>query len=536
MDIYEGETIKIEMQNFVASSGFVDFTSTDFKSVEWRQDNVCLILEVNRKIEQGALIQVTIRPDAIQLPETGVLRRSILISTGAVSGPVEPVSMVFTPIGSFTSTPSLHFSVARARELTDIDIQFRATMPLEKGETVYVVLPGFSRKGFDLTSTGGSQSVQNLEIGGGLADVSPDLAIRRATWSDTNENLILYIDKHVPANTQVSVKVTKSHASGPMLQMPLRGVRTNDPGIAISSYAKAGIVLNTPIQNFPPVGYFETSDISFDTAKAGAMSNIDISFAALMNVKSREAVVIGLPGLKYSDSISDVVDISDSVWGVRDLFHPTWNRSTGEIVLEARQNVAAGRTIHLRISNFTLPDAGIQSNFLFCTFPVSPYPKVFRSECLAGERSTCECEECPLMQCNAENAGDALQSCKGLPYLRTLAEDGPVLPTRFKVVQAVGSLDKANVDYGPMRAGDVIEFNFSFVPGLPLNVGDSLVLYLQGFRGSPITNKRLPGTHNFGNVTYEPSSSSEFAKLTIVVWPECVSAGKASQVLWRFPS
>ena len=134
------------------------------------------------------------------------------------------------------------------------------------------------------------------------------------------------------------------------------------------------------------------------------------------------------------------------------------------------------------------------------------------------------------MQCDAENAAVASQSCTGLPYLRTLAQDGPVLPTRFKVAQAVGAFSDVKVDYGPMRAGDVIEFNFSFVPSMSMNVGDSLTLYLRDFTGPPITNQKLPGSHNFGNATYEAASPGEFSKLTIVVWPDCIPAMTASQV------
>ena len=369
MGLYDNETVQISLKGFKAPSGPLVFTASVIQSVVWDQMQHVLTLKMGRNIEKDFDFDVVIPPQGFKLPATGVFAGSIQILTDAKAGPVLPVNMKFVPIGSFTTTSTLGFSVLRAGELTDILVQFRATMPFNRRETVSIGLPGFSGPRMDFE----------------LNNVLPEGAFRRASWSSANQVLEMTVANFIPANVSVSMNVLKSKTN---LRLPEQGIRTLDPAMAIATNARAGLVLETPIWNLPSIGYFSSSNISFNPAMAGEVNNISISFTTQMSVQFGEIIFIGLPGFMYNISDNLARDVTTSA---EDSVHFAWNSSSGELAIEANKVIPSGHTFHLELSKFLMPLGGVKSNVLTCSNLQSPY--AYGYQCLTGMHTSCECEE-----------------------------------------------------------------------------------------------------------------------------------------------
>jgi hypothetical protein len=106
--------------------------------------------------------------------------------------PPTPVRRV-NPVGSFTESTNLTFTLPKAEEVTGMSFGFTPLMEIASGETVTLHLPGFY----------GDSSESAVNSTGDAVDI--------ATWNNVDETLEFFVGRTIAPNEEVHVDVPSLH-------------------------------------------------------------------------------------------------------------------------------------------------------------------------------------------------------------------------------------------------------------------------------------------------------------------------------------
>lgn len=213
----------------------------------------------------------------IALPPFGVQggTQDLTIEIVAASGLVgERVFDSLSSIGSFTTTPSLHFSIPAAGRVSELIFSFLGEMAIRAGEFVELRLPDF------------------LIPAGALAtEASPNGTFGDGVWIQATERLRFYALSDVPGQTRVTLTVLSEAGA----RLPLLGVIANQSSIQISTNSYDGSVSGLPLSLTQPVGYFPISELRFANPRAGEVTAIAFRFQPNMQMANGDRISLLLP-------------------------------------------------------------------------------------------------------------------------------------------------------------------------------------------------------------------------------------------------
>ncbi len=148
------------------------------------------------------------------------------------------------------------------------------------GDTIYVVLPGFSRP----------EVLLDEAILPGGANAASFGAI---TWDQASETLTLTVSETLRESRQIQVDVPLEAG----LRLPYEGIPRENSGIM--SYINAingGPSEPTPLEDVVPVGTFTDSTVlEYEPATAGYPVRISLRFVPVMRISAGESVILDVP-------------------------------------------------------------------------------------------------------------------------------------------------------------------------------------------------------------------------------------------------
>jgi len=452
-------TLRFEAEMLLESGDMVSLLLTDFKGpagaaafavesyprnsigpASWNAMASQIIFAVNHTILPRTHIEVTV-PLAVGmfLPVMGIrsVTETVQISSTAKSGLV-PSTVIedVQPIGYFSDTEITFQSLAKASNVSFIQIAFTPLMRLMQDEMMAVELPGFEFPDKSVNVT--------WPLQGNMMTL--------ATWVSDTESLRLKLPLDVSANTRCIILIPAS--SGALL--PYVGVRVNDPKIQLSTTAVHGPSPSSPILRSQPVGSFTDSTQlrfsveGFGEGRVNSLVSIWLYFKPKMTLQKGDHLSLKLPGFKGPASRALVIQshVLDSNNGRPSLFI-SWSQMSSILVLTLQQQVVANKEFIALIPTemgISLPLLGLRANQKELT-------------------------------------------------ISTDAALGPVPPTTFVKTPAVGYFERTRLSFQPtcdLSMGTGLRVEFQLVTDLAQ--GDRVTIKLPGFGFTNTGSSAVPMT------------------------------------------
>jgi hypothetical protein len=288
------DVVALTLPEFIGNS-FSDFSNVSGVSgfkfrATWKASpefSLTLMVAEAAFVAADELIQIVLPSSAgLALPRRGLASSSLGITFQAVTRKRQTAKVLITDVqsvGAFNSTPSLHFEPPHAGENVALTLSFQATTNLSVDDAVILWLPGFS---------GPPDPVLELET---LVRETKDNTFS-GQWSKTQSSVLLRVNEPIAAYQYVVLRIARS--SGMFL--PVYGISQQQQSLGISIEATSGPILRSALL-VQSIGYFSLSEISYDPAFAGAVSEIIMRFVPQMLIVEKETVKFTLPGFS-SDS------------------------------------------------------------------------------------------------------------------------------------------------------------------------------------------------------------------------------------------
>jgi hypothetical protein len=422
MDLKAFDVVALTLPGFGGDS-FAEFVNISGRSglkfrATWKASPeflLSLMVIEAASVAADELIQLLLPSIAgLALPRSGLASSSSGITIQAITGNRQTARVQVTDIqsvGAFNGTPSLHFEPQMAGENVVLTLSFQATMNLSLGDAVILWLPGFrviTDREFEI-ETLVSETRENSFSG---------------QWSTSQNSVLLWVSKVIPALRPVVLRIARS--SGILL--PSLGISLQQQTLGISVEASGGPILRSPL-SVQPVGAFSRSEISYNPAFAGLVSEISLRFVPQMFVRDNETVKITLPGFtsdfgSQSFGSPDLVSLSFAL--------ASWNQTeyAGELSLMARNTMKPGVLVQVVIrssAGIKLPSRGLLQNDPSIT-------------------------------------------------IESDSKDGFVYATSVGTSPAVGALAWSSLSFAPACSGQVTEISFEFT--LLMNIGPNAIIIL----------------------------------------------------------
>ena len=261
---------------------------------KWSQKFFALTIILVHNLPADAALNFTF--DSFLLPIDGVCAcdQRLSLATNASAGPVLPTPVgVIQPVGSLGNETALEWTPLRANAAAVLFLSLRPAMVLAEGELVMLTLPGWSGETGQLTVTS--------EPGGIFSS---------ATWTSSSAKnnasriLILTVAKLVQGGTAISIASLGPDPgfSRVSLIQPANGTTTNQQSFLLSTTARAGPVLPTPVHHSPGVAvllaaYVILRPVSTSILQAGDLAVLHFSFWVDRSLTApADEVLLFLPG------------------------------------------------------------------------------------------------------------------------------------------------------------------------------------------------------------------------------------------------
>ena len=294
MNLEPGENVSIHLPGFYA----IEPTSTIknvndsrfFAQVIWNSASERLDLIVgNNSLSNGSDVRLQILSTAgLMLPSVGIRinQSTLTIGTTAKSGPVADTPIVnVQPVGSFRCS-SLSFTSDIEGSPTDVILIFVAEMNFVVGDQFSLNLPSFaSNDAYDL-------SLNISWSGGGHCDFLGPLANRIACPAQlVSSQLTFEMSSDIPALSTILV-----NASNLGIIIPELGLQANQSNLTISTSAKNGPVVLSPITNVPQIGsLLMTPSLTYLPVSFNQTTSLILSFQCFMDILVGDQIFLFLP-------------------------------------------------------------------------------------------------------------------------------------------------------------------------------------------------------------------------------------------------
>jgi hypothetical protein len=343
----------------------------------------------------------------------------------------------------------------RAGEVSTIQIEFEPAMDIAGGESIILRLPGFQRLQ-NIMNVKSSEVVVYLN---GSA-VTDSVGAFNPVFSWLPGELRMGIPSDGRVQKFTSVRLYVKHTAGIML--PVLGVRMGmqNHGITIQSDASAGIVLPTRIPCEPPVGSFKQTSVTFgNDAEPGRNVDVNLMMIPYMRLEAGDTVRVHLPDFSgplfipnpdekrpgFAVSLFNFVEVGGSFGSKVTVF---WESAGEQVVLRFLEAVDEAELVNILIPS----QAGLKPG-----------------------------------------AGSGLKRDDPV-YIQTAAGAGPVLDTRFEIVQEVGRFPTFSIDFLPSsdmwsqqpaerRPGKIGSLEITLEYGWEIFKGDSIYIVLPNSSG-----------------------------------------------------
>jgi hypothetical protein len=450
MDLVPGETITVQLPNFFGASvenfPVISIPNGRIREGSWHLQNQTLTLTVDkqlicgeRKMIAGEETKIVIYSSHsnISLPERGVRKNSIKISSDAVNGRVLPsilkrqqtIGSFLVRLGHERGGPSIHFSNEQT-EPTSFTILLRPQMQLMPGEAIWLTLTNFTRR--VITSV-------SIDF-----EVSPTGALS-VDFDSTLQSMKFTANKRLFPDEQLRVTILTSS----QIFMRDYGIRWNQTGLALSSNAadgpvppidilttnSVGTIFGTGIGENPPM-------LKYDPRVAGEVTTLFLQFICSMVIESGEIFLLHLPQFTRRDDSYAVIPIEVE----HPSFRARWSGNASTLTLTAVNRIERNAPQLVTIPS----SAGI----MLPTLGMSPQHWLsIEINARAGKRSAVRLHTPPL---------GAFTGAVTLKY-------------RSVVHQNTG------VKQG--KSGEPTELDLTFTPTMIILPGEYVKIYLNGFWG-----------------------------------------------------
>eukprot|EP00961_Rhodomonas_salina_P104255 1403252-Rhodomonas_salina.1 len=452
MRLYAGDEVVFLLYGFVGERpnniSVISSPPGAMTEATWDQTTSRLTLNVTATVEPDTLVLFEVPASArIKLPKRGVLRGGVEIMAFALNGNVLPSLVEFEKIGSFTTTTTLVYSNPRAGQLSNLVLDFTATMPIEDNKIISVNLPGFS-----------GPTASRFAVTTQLPATPGTDYFLYANWNNELKLLDLITESELPADTPVRILIEAAEAQ---IRLPIVGTDEDSTLFTLSVTAAEGIVRPTPIWTSPPVGSTTTTVTVFfsENAKPGFATDISLEFFAEMLLYSTDTIWLALPG--FSKSGGSYIDPDDVITVPEGLFTATWLANTSTLQFVVKGPISEEQRIEIKIlerANIVVSPFGVRASEFFCPSPCSACP-------CAGA-----CDEQPPVT------------------LATNASAGPIEPTPVYTIQPIGVVLDTTLSVDPPSPNQPVNITVSFVPLMPVKPRETFSVILQGFSSADFTN------------------------------------------------
>jgi len=367
-------------------------------------------------------------------------------------------------------------------------------MQLTAGETVIVLLPGFSGAPFTDYKV---RSQSNVVPGPCFL-----VAISFEGESCKVEMRVDQVDRSDGACPSNIAAGTSFHVVIPSSQgiiVPGHGVTTAELGYIISSDALAGPVLPTIIEKFPALGHFHQTSLKMTATPTGSNSR----------------------GLGQADTAAEFVFtfISETVIGQDSTVNFTLPDFGGNsftalpIDANSSQSVGSGNLTRLLIasSSFLASWSSESKTLSFLVTRGGIPPKYLMTMTVLATAGIA----LPVRGVRQNQTNITIQ---------TDAVEGPVQPTSVMSVQGVGVFMDSRLNFSAAKANKSSTIAVSVSPAMSMSVGDKIIVDLPGFEGDNFTRavRSTNYTHileyMIGNETYMSTTSYTRGFFATMMW------------------
>ncbi|EKX41450.1 hypothetical protein GUITHDRAFT_141940 [Guillardia theta CCMP2712] len=436
------------------------------RSAVWTQSAVegfcpsdCLKLAAASDVPAETLVRVLIPLEAgMTLPVEGVRvndRRYTIAST-AISGPVRPTPFhVPQGVGSFGKTANVTFYEGRAGEPVAFALNFVAFMPLGSRDQVLLRMDSFGGDDFQY-EVDANQNHSNVSF-----NVFPPAAVCRISWNKTILNVSICNDW--PAGQRFSISIPRTWG----IILPPAGLRVEGSYLWISSNAFLGVVRDTPVVTFTPVGALEQDSLQmlFEPMRAAATVSLTVRFHPLMSLETGDLIVLHLP------SFFLVNTSSNHTGNATDRFSFSWDQVSFNLSARLLYPMGANITHDLIVPSkfgLALPREGVRRNQDSILFNV-------------------------------------------------VSTQGNILPRRFDEILPVGAfVDGVALRFDPLAVGQVTSILISFQVTNVISINDTFIFYLPRFFSQTSHNKTTAELDLFDAVWDNAEQSLSFVAKTLV--------------------
>jgi hypothetical protein len=369
----------------------------------------------------------------LALPSQGVLTDdtefTVFVST--TWGNVFPTSIQSTQgVGSFRQS-SIKFSrgsiLAAANTDTLIEIEFVYVFTsLLRSDTINLRLPGLRKyvpKSNFIVKWRTTNSTYN--------------STAEASWSESKETMTLTVPAKLKELT--TSFITVEMAAG--FRLPPWGNMRNNPAFKIGTEKMEGPVPAVSFEMSTPVGAFATSELIFESRRAGSLTPVSVKLHINCTLGNRETITITLP--TFSGPVQRWTQLASSM-------------SNFTLTVEPCQHCSPQPATRIQV---TIGAPILQDTLFQFIVPLD-----------AGIRIP----------------ADGVVLNQAGPQVSTPAREGPVCDTSFISVKAVGELLKAEMYFIPVSTLEPV--NIKLVLQLSnrttFTAGDTLQFFLPGFTSS----------------------------------------------------
>ena len=417
----------LSLPSFSSSNSIIRVTSQPegfFTKGYWDAVDEILALPVNATAgpitqNSGILISVP-SSNGIIIPSVGIRASAVLkISSNATYGPVLPTAVVSVPsVGSFMSSPTLILQPPKAGERVSLQLSLTPEMPLEIGDSIDLTLSNFT---------------VDAEVVERIASVMNFSSFRVRAVANV---LTLTRTTRIEAGSPITVSLPSSLG----IIMPYKGIDNrlccsetlSDCCVSLSSNAKFGPVLRTPVSSVSLVGALLDSELDFGNLVVGEYSNLTILFTSAMIIDAGEELLVKLPGLIANETAMKRGTFGTSSAILR------WSQDSSTLTCVFTSRVSAWTRVSMLLnSSVYVPFEGITAGNKNFTFSIE-------------------------------------------------AAAGPVPTTAFETVPGIltnGGFAWSRLDFFPRKAGSRAGVLVEFQALMTILPGDRITIILLGFKG-----------------------------------------------------
>ena len=292
-----GFTLGTNATSLDSSNGSAAGTPGVFAVSRWNQTTSTLMLTLARVLQERTGVQVAV--NSFLLPLSGVRAddSNLTIATSARLGPVPATALTKIPaVGSFGNNTNLRWAPRRAGAAVVLQISLVVEMPLSIGDVVVLLLPGWA----------GAVSQLNVSS-------MPAGLFTSAAWSpnvstgSTGRSLLLTSAAEIRAGTSITIAAGNNSTvgtPGALLVLPATGTVPNQQSFRLSTAARAGPVLPTPVRFSPGVVVVLGVRVTLSPAIAGSQAILVLEFSLDRPLSPPDSVILFLPSFVVENCVS----------------------------------------------------------------------------------------------------------------------------------------------------------------------------------------------------------------------------------------